>query len=68
MAELTFTAREKATELNREVNLRRSVFAKLVANGSLSSKEAARRIALLEDCLRDYRALAEAEEAKERLL
>lgn len=65
---MPFSPREKADEIRRELNLRRSVFTKLVANGSLAPKEAARRIAVMEEILADYRVQADDEEAKERLL
>lgn len=65
---MPFSPKDKADEIRRELNLRRAVFTRLVSNGSLPAKEAARRIALMEEILADYRALAEAEEAKERLI
>ena len=65
---MPFSPKDKADEVRRELNLRRAVFVKLVANGSLSPKEAARRIAVMEEILADYRVLAEAEDAKERLI
>lgn len=63
-----FTAREKMQAAAREVNHRRWVYKRLVADGKKTQEASDLSIALMEEIHADYRALFEAEEAKGRLL
>jgi len=60
----TFTAAEKQACIKREVDYRRFVYARRVADGRMKQEEATRQIGLMEAIYSDYEALA----AKERLL
>lgn len=62
------TAREKADCAEREVKMRRRVYPRWVADGRLTQGIADRQIAIMDAIAADYRAQAEAEEAKGRLL
>lgn len=59
-----FTAAEKLAAVEREIGLRRHVYARRVDEGRMSRKLADAQIAVMEAIAEDYRAL----EAKERLL
>lgn len=59
-----FTAEEKHKAAKREVNFRKYVYPRRIEGGSLSKKEAAKQIAIMEDIAADYAELME----KERLL
>lgn len=63
-----FSAREKMQAAKREVDHRRWVYKRLVADGKKTQEAADLSIALMEEIQADYRALFEAEEAKGRLL
>lgn len=68
MSASRFTAAEKATCAEREVRQRERVYARLVAAGRMSPDEAAKQIDTMAEIAAEYRAQAEAEAAKERLL
>jgi hypothetical protein len=59
-----FTADEKHREALREVEMRVTVYEHKITMGTMSRREADRRIALMREIAADYAALAE----KERLL
>ena len=59
-----FSATEKHREVCRELDKRRYVYPKLVANGKLTQRTADRQIAVMEQVAEEYRVLAE----KEKLL
>ena len=63
-----FTARQKAECAEREVKQRQKVYGRRVAEGRMSAEFAASQIAMMEEIAAEYRATAEAEEAKGRLL
>lgn len=63
-----FTKTEKAECAEREVKQRQKVYGRRVEEGRMSAEFAAKQIAIMESIRDDYRALAEAEEAKGRLL
>lgn len=52
----------------REVNYRKYVYPNRVAAGKLTQRSADEQIEIMQQIALDYGALAEAEEAKERLL
>lgn len=62
------TARDKADCAEREVKMRRRVYARWVAEGKMPGRTADREIAVMESIAADYRHQAEAEDAKGRLL
>jgi hypothetical protein len=64
----TFTADDLAKEAERELRYRHFVYSKLIGEGKLNPVTAQRRIAMMEEIASHYRAEAEAQEAKERLL
>lgn len=68
MAERTFTAREKQQAAARELGFRRHVYATRVSEGRMKQADADFQIGVMAAMEADYRALAEADEAKERLL
>jgi hypothetical protein len=63
-----FSNADKAKEADREVKMREHVFGKRVAAGSMRPQDADRKIAIMREIGADYRALAEEEAKKERLL
>jgi hypothetical protein len=63
-----FTAREKAKCAWREVRFRKRVYPGMAADGRMAKDTAALQIAMMEEIARDYDALADAEEKKERLI
>lgn len=63
-----FTARQKQQALARELGFRRRVYATRVAEGRMKQADADFQIGVMAAMEADYRALAEADEAKERLL
>lgn len=63
----TFTAKDKAECAEREVRQRQRVYPNLVAAGRMTQQLADRQTALMEAIARDYRAEADAEDAKGRL-
>lgn len=64
---MTFTAKDKAECAEREVKQRQRVYLRRVADGRMSQQTADRQIALMEAIAADYRAAADAEDAKGRL-
>lgn len=58
---MTFTAKEKREAAERELKLRRRVYAWQVQKGSMKRAEADREIALMREIAADYAALEEAE-------
>ncbi len=62
------TSREKASCAEREVKQRRRVYGRWVAEGRMTQAFADRQIEVMEAIAQDYRAFADAEEAKGRLL
>ena len=54
-----FSPHEKLIAVQRELNMRRSVYARRVADGKMSAKFAEQQIAVFEAIERDYRAAAE---------
>ena len=65
---MTFTAAEKAKCATREVAQRRRVYPRLVESQRMKQAEADRQIAIMEAIAADYRAQADAEDAKGRLI
>ena len=65
---MTFTAADKAKCAEREVAQRRRVYPRLVESRRMKQAEADRQIALMEAIAADYRARADAEGAKGRLI
>lgn len=65
---MTFTARDKQKAAAREVTQRRRVYQRLVDGNRMKRADADREIAVMEAISADYSVLAEAEEAKDRLL
>lgn len=63
-----FTAADKAACAEREVTQRRRVYPRLVESRRMKQAEADRQIAIMEAIAADYRAQADADEAKGRLL
>lgn len=63
-----FTARQKQQAAAREVAQRQRVYARLVEAGKMKQADAARGIAIMQEIEVDYRAKADAEDAKGRLL
>lgn len=49
-----FTIREKIQELQRELRMRRQVYARRVQAGQMTQSEADRKTNLLEEILKDY--------------
>lgn len=62
-----FTAKEKADCAKRELGQRRYVYPKRVADGKMKQEAADHQIALMAEIEAEYRAQADAEEAKGRL-
>lgn len=60
--------REKAECAAREVTMRKRVYPRWVADGKMKQSAADRQIEIMDAIAADYGALAEADEAKERLL
>ncbi len=65
---MAYTAREKMRAAQREVNYRRYVYAKRIADGKMTQAKADAEIAIMDEIARDYGAQAIAEEQKERLV
>ena len=65
---MTFSNADKHREAKRELGLRRRVYPSFVERGSITPKEAARQIAVMEAITDDYARLAGQDEAEERLL
>lgn len=59
---------DKCKEAAREAAMRRALYPRWVEQGKLAAQEAVRRIAIIEAIEADYLALAEQDEAEERLL
>lgn len=59
--------RDKANCAAREVRNRKWVYARLVSEGRMTGARADREIEIMETIAEDYRRLADAEEAQERL-
>jgi hypothetical protein len=53
-----FSALEKHREAQREVELRKSVYERLIVMGVMSRSEAERKIAIMQEISDDYHALA----------
>ncbi len=68
MADLEFTARQKQQAAARELGYRRRVYARKVADGSMKESDAAMQIGVMVAIEADYHKIAEAEDAKGRLL
>lgn len=64
----TFSAKDLLAAVERELGFRRRVFPRRVEQGQMTPKSANEQIAMFEQIRDDYRAKAEAEEAKGRLL
>ncbi len=62
------TARDKADCAEREVKMRRRVYARWVVEGKMTGKFADREIAIMETIAQEYREQADTEEARGRLL
>jgi hypothetical protein len=62
-----FTDKDKAECAEREVKQRRYVYPRRVADGKMTQALADRQIAIMEAIAADYRAKADAEDAKGRL-
>lgn len=62
-----FTAKDKAECAEREVKQREWVYPRRVADGKMSQELANRQLALMKAIAADYRAAADAEDAKGRL-
>jgi hypothetical protein len=58
---MTFTAREKMQEAQREVGQREWVYPKRVAAGKMTQAAANKQIAIMKEIALDYGKLAEAE-------
>ena len=63
-----FTARDKCRCAEREIVQRLRVYPRLISENKMTTKQADRQIGIMKEIAEDYRVLAEAEEAKERLL
>jgi hypothetical protein len=63
-----YTAREKMRAAQREVNYRRYVYPNRIAAGKMTQNAANEQIEIMQAIAYDYGKLAEAEEAKARLL
>lgn len=59
-----FTDAEKADEAKRESGYRRRVYARLVQHGNMKQADADRKLAIMDEIERDYRAKVEAGEPK----
>lgn len=57
-----FTAREKAEEAEREIEMRRRVYASKVARGDWTQRKADMHIAIMQSIARDYRDATEIED------
>jgi hypothetical protein len=68
MSALQFTPREKADAADREAKYRQRVYPKWIEAGRLKAEFADRQLRLMREIAMEYRLLAEAEEAKGRLL
>lgn len=64
----THSAADKLKAITRELGWRRVVYPKRVAEGRMKQADADLQIAIFEAIARDYRAAADAEDAKGRLL
>lgn len=62
------TNRDKADCAEREVKQRRRVYGRWVADGRMTQAFADRQIEVMEAIAKDYRAFADVDEAKGRLL
>jgi len=58
---MTFTAKEKADEAEREVKMRKQVYPNWVATGRLRDQTARTRIAIMEEIASEYRKQEEME-------
>jgi hypothetical protein len=63
-----FTAREKAECAGREVKQREHVYGRLVSSGRMNPTFAQRQTDMMREIAAEYRAQAEAEESRGRLL
>ncbi|WP_127524639.1 hypothetical protein [Mesorhizobium sp. Z1-4] len=63
-----FTPRQKAECADREVAQRQKVYGRRVLEGRMTRQFADQQIAMMSEIAREYRAMADAEEAKGRLL
>lgn len=61
MADLKFTAAEKAAEVRREIAMRKRVYPGWIAARKLDVKAAERQIAIMEQIAHDYEQAARAE-------
>lgn len=68
MSNPTFSARDLAKAIERELGYRRRVFPRRVDDGKMKQADADLQIAMFEQIRDRYMAEAEAEEAKGRLL
>lgn len=68
MTNSRITENEKAECAEREVRQRRRVYPRFVADGRMTQAFADRQLALMEEIAREYRAKADAQDAKGRLL
>ena len=61
-----FTNREKALAISRELGFRRRVYARKVADQSMTQAKADQEIGIFEAIKRDYEAAAQADDARDR--
>lgn len=59
---MTFTNRQKMQCIERELGYRRFVYPRRVAAGKMVQASADKQIALMEEIVEDYRAMAKADE------
>jgi len=65
---MTYTAKDKAQEAEREVGYRKFVYSRKVNDGTMKMHDAEQRIAIMQEIADDYARVAEAEDAAGRLL
>lgn len=58
---MTYSINDKREALDREIELRRRVFPRLIAQGKMSEDAAARQIAIFEEIREDYVRLEQVE-------
>jgi hypothetical protein len=59
---MTFTAADKHREALRELAMRRRVYPRQVESGSMTAKDAARKIQIMEQICEDYAQAAQQEQ------
>ena len=65
---MTFTAKELAASVAREITYRKRVYARLIEAGKMTREKADREIAMFEQIRADYEARAAEEERQGRLI